>query len=96
MNGLNGHGHVVPNPDGSRARCGGPALCNTCAGELSRQEQQHRPSLDAFVDPTNTDAVSVIAQAIREADMGPWYSTHLIPAETYARVALTAIRQHVA
>lgn len=24
------HGHVVPNPDGSLARCGGPGLCSTC------------------------------------------------------------------
>ncbi len=28
-----GHGHVKPRPDGSRARCGGPALCNVCAKE---------------------------------------------------------------
>lgn len=31
-----GHGHVVPNPDGSKARCGGPTLCSECATELSR------------------------------------------------------------
>jgi hypothetical protein len=28
-----GHGHVVPNPDGSKARCGGPAICSECARE---------------------------------------------------------------
>lgn len=28
-----GHGHVIPNPDGSKARCGGPALCAECARE---------------------------------------------------------------
>jgi hypothetical protein len=27
------HGHVKPNPDGSVARCGGPALCSVCAKE---------------------------------------------------------------
>lgn len=28
-----GHGHVTPNLDGSKARCGGPALCAECAKE---------------------------------------------------------------
>ena len=30
---MSGHGHVTPNPDGSKAHCGGPALCGVCAGE---------------------------------------------------------------
>lgn len=30
-----GHGHVTPNPDGTKARCGGPALCPICAKELA-------------------------------------------------------------
>lgn len=34
---MSGHGHVVPNPDGSRARCGGPAICKVCAQELAQQ-----------------------------------------------------------
>lgn len=28
-----GHGHVIPNADGSRAKCGGPAICAECARE---------------------------------------------------------------
>lgn len=32
---MSGHGHVTPNPDGSKARCGGPALCGVCARELA-------------------------------------------------------------
>lgn len=28
-----GHGWVTPNPDGSKTRCGGPALCHTCQAE---------------------------------------------------------------
>lgn len=31
-----GHGHVVPRPDGAKARCGGPALCNVCAVEAAQ------------------------------------------------------------
>lgn len=29
-----GHGHVNPNADGSKARCGGPGLCRECSAEL--------------------------------------------------------------
>lgn len=32
---VGGHGHVVPRPDGAKARCGGPAMCAVCASELS-------------------------------------------------------------
>lgn len=31
---MNGHGHVTPNSDGSKARCGGPTLCRVCAAEV--------------------------------------------------------------
>ena len=31
---MSGHGHVTPNPDGSKARCGGPAICSQCAKEV--------------------------------------------------------------
>lgn len=27
------HGHVTPNEDGSKARCGGPGLCHVCSTE---------------------------------------------------------------
>lgn len=49
------HGHVTPNPDGSKARCGGPALCSKCAAELAElerskpQEQGDLPELQAAV-----------------------------------------------
>ena len=33
---MSGHGHVTPNADGSKARCGGPALCAVCALEFAR------------------------------------------------------------
>jgi hypothetical protein len=35
-----GHGHVTPNPDGSKARCGGPAMCDVCRGEFSMVYQR--------------------------------------------------------
>ena len=35
VNANKGHGHVYPRPDGSKARCGGPALCSECGAELA-------------------------------------------------------------
>src|SRR4051794_31769882 len=31
---VDGHGHVRPNASGTKARCGGPGMCRTCAQEL--------------------------------------------------------------
>jgi hypothetical protein len=36
---MSGHGHVVPNPDGSKVRCGGPGVCGECSRELAGQYQ---------------------------------------------------------
>ena len=33
-----GHGHVIPNPDGSKVRCGGPMLCSVCKLELGQKK----------------------------------------------------------
>lgn len=33
---MSGHGHVTPNPDGSRARCGGPGICVECSAEYGQ------------------------------------------------------------
>lgn len=33
-----GHGHVRPRPDGVKARCGGPGICNECSREAARGE----------------------------------------------------------
>lgn len=46
-----GHGHVVPNKDGSLARCGGPKLCSVCAMEFAQLNYKpHKP--DASIDGT--------------------------------------------
>lgn len=31
----NRHGHVTPRPDGIKARCGGPGVCDVCSRELA-------------------------------------------------------------
>lgn len=35
-----GHGHVIPRPDGVRARCGGPGLCRECSQDMARQRTE--------------------------------------------------------
>jgi hypothetical protein len=32
------HGHVTPNADGSKARCGGPGICPVCSQEAALQQ----------------------------------------------------------
>lgn len=32
---MSGHGHVTPNADGAKAKCGGPGLCPACSRELA-------------------------------------------------------------
>lgn len=34
---MRNHGWVTPNPDGSKARCGGPKICKVCAIELAQK-----------------------------------------------------------
>lgn len=36
LGGNSGHGHVVPRPDGVKARCGGPGICAECSREAAR------------------------------------------------------------
>jgi hypothetical protein len=39
---MSGHGHVVPNADGTLARCGGPRLCSVCQAELAELQASAR------------------------------------------------------
>lgn len=57
-----GHGHVIKNQDGSKARCGGPAICAECAIELSSIKQDgnihtmpHKESGDCWCEPELKD-----------------------------------------
>lgn len=51
---MSGHGHVTPNPDGSRARCGGPGLCNVCSRELAQKNRMEMP--DPVYHPIQLDS----------------------------------------
>jgi hypothetical protein len=52
-----GHGHVTPNHDGSKARCGGPAICIECGEELKELQKKsiHIDSELCWCDPELKD-----------------------------------------
>lgn len=69
-----GHGWVTPNPDGSKARCGGPTLCDVCRRELAAREFQALPPEsqlgDAPIDSSLHAQMTGIAKALDEAFNG--------------------------
>lgn len=53
---MSGHGWVTPNPNGTRARCGGPAICRECQREAGRLPCADRHGQE---DQGNEDSVQV-------------------------------------
>jgi hypothetical protein len=53
------HGHVVPRPDGAKARCGGRHLCGHCAREQRQlgavAEALHQPCRDHWAEVERRD-----------------------------------------
>ena len=49
------HGHVTPNADGNRARCGGPTVCKVCMAELAHLQAKSAPA-----EPVSREAVEVV------------------------------------
>lgn len=69
---MKSHGHVTPNPDGSRARCGGPSICSVCARELAAkmQEEDELTRLRARVaelERANKDLAWIAASVSQDA-----------------------------
>jgi hypothetical protein len=59
---LSGHGHVTPNANGMKARCGAPGLCAEC-----RAEQADAPGLLA-AEGVTPEVYARLQQARRLAD----------------------------
>ncbi len=65
-----GHGHVIPRPDGVRARCGGPGLCRECSQGMARQDT--KGTVDVHVSGsvarvTITASIHKLAEVLRAA-----------------------------
>lgn len=60
------HGHIVPRPDGAKARCGGPALCASCRGEAAAEAAKAPaavpvPVLEALASDLENQADAIFA-----------------------------------
>jgi hypothetical protein len=64
------HGHVTPNPDGSKARCGGPRICPVCAFELAEQSKNQKVSKLADIGQAKHQRVSpeVVGGTVEELE----------------------------
>ncbi|MFI8384862.1 hypothetical protein [Pseudomonas sp. NPDC079086] len=70
---IKGHGHVTPNADGSRTRCGGPTICKVCKAELAALKAQpsalvpDRDGLVAAVCVLKSQGLGNLAAAVSDA-----------------------------
>jgi hypothetical protein len=56
---MSGHGWVTPNPDGSKARCGGPGICPACSSEMIMEK---RAAEMADLDVRERSAIAALNQ----------------------------------
>lgn len=64
-----GHGHVTPNADGSKARCGGPGVCDVCSREYAAVHQGHaEPAAQAHTVGCECGLDTTFATPVT----GPW------------------------
>ena len=63
------HGHVVPNADGRRDRCGGPKICQKCAAELDGLKADSTVELKAIAEHGGV-VVARLASIILELTKG--------------------------
>lgn len=75
-----GHGHVHPAPNGVRARCGGPAFCDACAGDLEGVIVESLARM--FLD---------ILQTLQPASVAPYGRRKLVELGTRALAELDAL-----
>lgn len=61
MNDNTGHGHVWARPDGIKARCGGPGLCETCRAELASVRMHALDRQAPLNEPTLRDKFAMAA-----------------------------------
>ncbi|MEQ8720998.1 MAG: NUDIX domain-containing protein [Sandaracinaceae bacterium] len=99
-----GHGHVYPNPDGSRARCGGPLLCSRCALDLTARNREQAEARAAEDAPAPARPVVAIV-AVPGPERGTWWTIDhpehgvclpgfkVEPGEHFERAAVRALRE---
>lgn len=73
---MSGHGHVTPNADGTRARCGGPSICAQCALEFARLNYRAPKPVEQAIalDVTVTREGVIECVSITDPVTGVWRS----------------------
>lgn len=61
-----GHGHAWDRPDGAKARCGGPGMCQPCAAD--------KALVDSETATTTDRCPSCDHQAADHDELGCWYT----------------------
>lgn len=60
-----GHGHVTPNANGTKARCGGPGICLQCSaekvGKVASNERR---------DTIYAEMIKALSDAVKLGDFG--------------------------
>lgn len=59
-----GHGHVIPNADGSLARCGGPGLCDECSREEAQVKRNEREDHLAAGEVSVEEAKDILSRFV--------------------------------
>lgn len=80
-----GHGHVYPRPDGARMRCGGPAMCSSCALDAARKAQP-KSAIDNLM-PHLIEALRA-ATAANAAWLKCWQDEISEPVSDYVQVEI--------
>lgn len=60
------HGHVKPRPDGLKARCGGPSICDECA--IEQAEITNKDKRIAELEADWSEAIKKLHLALTELD----------------------------
>lgn len=68
-----GHGHVMPNPDGTKMGCGGPSICAKCAREYAaKHNEEWCPAPVACAETELTTLRARVEELEEEAKSSVW------------------------
>lgn len=80
---MNGHGHVIPNADGAKARCGGPGICAECSREQARFDLDKAGDTIKIKDRVKAAALDGESEPVRFPKKGGEFEV-TINSRTYA------------
>lgn len=89
------HGHVTPRPDGQRARCGGPRICQKCALESANKTAATPEQIAQAFHEAYERLAPEHGYKTREASAVPWADVPAANKSLMTAVAAELIREGV-